>query len=174
VSNAPLLCPSAQPEQPDARVFGVQTATADNQRRVGYLTETVPVTEELMVSLGQTSAPEVLRIAAPCMHGACAHFEGGACALAGRVARMLGPVVSALPRCAIRPSCRWFREQGPAACVRCPQVVTNSYEGSGVPATVAYRDGMAPDYVSNSHASAEAPARDRISASSPASSAAGP
>ncbi len=116
----------------------------DNERRVGYLTETVPVTEDLLTSLGQTSAPEVLRVAAPCMHGACAHFEEGACALAGRVARMLGPVVGTLPRCAIRPSCRWFREQGPAACVRCPQVVTNSREGSGVPAEVAYHDGIAP------------------------------
>ena len=144
MSNTPLLCPSAQPEQPDARVFGVQTTTVDNQRRVGYLTETVPVTEDLMVSLGQSSAPEVLRIAAPCMQGGCMHFEAGACALADRVARMLVPVVGALPRCAIRPSCRWFREQGPAACVRCPQVVTHSRAGSGVPAEVAYRDGTAP------------------------------
>jgi hypothetical protein len=144
MTNAPLLCPSAQPGQPDAHVFGVQTTTEDNQRRVGYLTETVPVTEELIASLGQTSAPEVLRIAAPCMHGGCMHYDGGACALAGRVARMLDPVVGSLPRCAIRPVCRWFREQGPAACVRCPQVITNSREGSGVPAEVAYPDGAAP------------------------------
>jgi hypothetical protein len=125
-------------------VFGVQTTTADNQRRVGYLTETLPVTEALIDSLGEASTAEVLRVAAPCMHGSCAHFEGGACALAERVTRMLLPVVGALPRCAIRPSCRWFREQGPAACVRCPQVVTNSHVGNGVPAEVAYRDGVAP------------------------------
>jgi hypothetical protein len=144
MTDAPLLCPSAQPEQPGARVFGVQTTTADHQRRVGYLTETVPVSDELIGSLGQTAAPEVLRIAAPCMHGGCLHFEGGACGLAGRVARMLDPVVAALPRCAIRPSCRWFREQGPAACVRCPQVATNSREGSSVPVDVAYRGGTVP------------------------------
>jgi len=144
MTNDPLLCPSAQPDQPDARVFGVQTTTEDQQRRVGYLTETVPVTDNLIASLGQASAPEVLRIAAPCMHGGCMHFEGGACGLAGRVARMLEPVVGALPRCAIRPSCRWFREQGPAACVRCPQVVTNSREGQGMPVEVAYRDGAIP------------------------------
>ena len=144
MTNDPLLCPSAQPDQPEARVFGVQTTTDDNRQRVGYLTEAVPVTKELVSSLGQTPAPEVLRIAAPCMQGGCMHYEGGACSLAGRVARMLDPVVGALPRCAIRPSCRWFREQGPAACVRCPQVITNSREGSGMAAEVAYPGGVAP------------------------------
>jgi hypothetical protein len=144
MTNEPLLCPSAQPDQPDARVFGVQTTVGENQRRVAYLTETLPMTPDLIGSLGDASAPEVLRIAVPCMHGGCMHFEGGACELAGRVARMLDPVVGALPRCAIRPACRWFREQGPAACVRCPAVVTNSRERSGVPAEVAYRGGIAP------------------------------
>ena len=30
MSDDDLLCPSAQPDQPGARVFGVQTATGDN------------------------------------------------------------------------------------------------------------------------------------------------
>jgi hypothetical protein len=41
---------------------------------------------------------------------------------------MLDPVVSGLPDCAIRPTCRWFREHGKAICLRCPQVVTDSRE----------------------------------------------
>jgi hypothetical protein len=144
MTDEPLLCPSAQPDQPDARVFGVHTTTADNQRRVGYLTEAMPVTPDLLALAGKADAPEVLRIAAPCMNGGCLNYEGGACGLAGRIARMLDPVVAALPRCAIRPTCRWFREQGPAACVRCPQVVTNSRVGTGVPAEVAYAGGVFP------------------------------
>jgi hypothetical protein len=144
MSDDPLLCPSAQPNEPDARVFGVHTATEDRQRRLGYLTETIPVTQDLLDLTGQAGAPEVLRTAAPCMNGGCMNYADGACGLAGRVARMLAPVVGALPRCAIRPSCRWFREQGPAVCLRCPQVVTNSREGTGVPADVAYAVGAAP------------------------------
>jgi hypothetical protein len=35
-------------------------------------------------------------------------------------------VVDALPRCLIRPACRWFQQEGKEACVRCPQVVTES------------------------------------------------
>lgn len=139
-----LLCPSAQSDQPGARVFGVQTMTSDGERRVGYLTELTPVTREVLALSGPADAPEVLRIAAPCLHSGCLNYVGGACGLAGRVARLLDPVVASLPRCVIRPSCRWFAEQGPAACVRCPQVVTNSREGTGVPREVAYLDGIAP------------------------------
>jgi len=144
MSEEPLLCPSAQPEEPGARVFGVQTIAPDQQRQVAYLQQTLPVTQDLLALSGPAAPPEVLRIAAPCMHGGCLHYEGGACGLAARVASMLDPVVGALPRCAIRPVCRWFREQGPAACVRCPQVVTNAREGSGASAEVAYPGGVAP------------------------------
>jgi hypothetical protein len=64
----------------------------------------------------------VLRIAAPCIR--CSHHDGTGCRLATRVATMLPPVVRTLPRCAIRTSCLWFRQEGPDACVRCPQVMT--------------------------------------------------
>ena len=144
MSDDALLCPSAQPDQPGARVFGVQTMTEDRERRVGYLTETVPVTADVLALSGPAAAPEVLRIAAPCVRGGCTNFHGGACSLAGRIVRMLEPAVAALPRCAIRPTCRWFREQGGAACVRCPQVITHSREGTGVPPDVAYAGGVAP------------------------------
>jgi hypothetical protein len=144
MTDESLLCPSAQPDQPEARVFGVQTTTEDNTRRVGYLTRALPVTPDILALSGDAGAPEVLRIAAPCMRGGCTHYESGACTLGQRVAQMLDPVVGSLPRCAIRPDCRWFREQGPAACVRCPQIVTNTREGSGVPPEVAYANGIAP------------------------------
>lgn len=144
MSEEALLCPSAQPEESGARVFGVQTIGRDQRRQVGYLQQALPVTEDVLALSGPAAPPEVLRIAAPCMRGGCLHYEAGACSLGARVATMLEPVVGALPRCAIRPTCRWFREQGPAACVRCPQVVTNAREGSGVSAEVAYPGGVAP------------------------------
>jgi hypothetical protein len=39
-------------------------------------------------------------------------------------------VVDALPACAIRPACRWWQQEGKAACQRCPQVVTQAYAPS--------------------------------------------
>ncbi|WP_193540108.1 hypothetical protein [Rhodopila globiformis] len=117
-----LLCPSSQPNHPDARVFGVQTGHSPETFRVGYLTEAHPVTRDLLAQAGEALPTEVLRIAAPCIR--CSHHDGIGCRLATRVATMLPPVVGAMPRCAIRPDCLWFRQEGKAACVRCPQVVT--------------------------------------------------
>jgi hypothetical protein len=117
-----LMCPSAQPTHTGARVFGVQTGTSPDDMRVGYLTEAYPVTAELLALAGSAAATEVLRIAAPCIK--CSHHDGTDCGLATRVATMLDPVVGSLPRCAIRPTCLWFRQEGKEACLRCPQVTT--------------------------------------------------
>jgi hypothetical protein len=133
----PILCPSAQPEEPDARVFGVFVGTPGADGRVGYLTEAQPATPEILAASGPVRPTEVMRIAAPCMGGGCVHFKGSNCQLAARVAAMLDPVVSGLPRCAIRPSCRWFRQEGRAACFRCPQVVTDLRDGTELQRAVA-------------------------------------
>ncbi len=123
--GGPILCPSAQPEMADAKVFGVMTGSQEAGLRVGYLSEAQPVTQEILDAASPVAPTEVMRIAAPCMGKGCMHFDGVNCALAARVATMLDPVVRSLPRCAIRPSCRWFRQEGPAACFRCPQMVTD-------------------------------------------------
>jgi hypothetical protein len=109
----------------DAKVFGVMTGKPDAGLRVGYLTEAQPVTPAILDAAAPAKPTEVMRIAAPCMGKGCLHFDGANCLLATRVATMLDPVVRTLPRCAIRPTCRWFRQEGPAACFRCPQVVTD-------------------------------------------------
>jgi hypothetical protein len=127
-------------------MFGVQTAQHGYgpERRVGYLRQTVPITPEILALSGPAAPAEVMRFAAPCMRGNCANYERGGCALGGRVARMLEPVVNTLPACAIRRDCRWFAEQGPPACLRCPQVVTTSRAGNGTPIEVAYADPTRP------------------------------
>jgi hypothetical protein len=116
------MCPSAQPQHEGARVFGVQTGTSAENFRVGYLTEAHPVTEELLALAGHAAPTEILRIAAYCVK--CEHHDGVGCRLATRVATMLEPVVNSVPRCAVRPTCLWFHQEGKAACVRCPQVTT--------------------------------------------------
>src|SRR5258708_24419298 len=126
----PILCPSAQPDMPGAKIFGVLTKTPEDELRVGYLTEAQPVTEDLLAASGPAFPTEIMRIAAPCLGSGCRHFDGSNCRLATRVAEKFDPVVSGLPPCAIRPTCRWFRQEGKAACLRCPQVVTDLREGS--------------------------------------------
>jgi hypothetical protein len=133
----PILCPSAQPEWEAAQVFGVQTGTQAEGLRVGYLTEAQLVTPDVLAASAPAMPTEVMRIAAPCMGTGCKHFDGANCLLAARVVAMLDPVVSGLPRCAIRPTCRWFRQEGKAACLRCPQIVTDLREATELQIEVA-------------------------------------
>jgi hypothetical protein len=121
-----LVCPSAQPGWSGANVFGVVLGTA-LKPAVSYLSETLPISESIVDLVKPVTVGEVVRIAAPCATHRCQHFESGGCNLGRRTIEYLEPVVDKLPRCAIRPSCRWWNEQGKEACYRCPQVVTNSF-----------------------------------------------
>jgi hypothetical protein len=123
-----VRCPSAQPS-PDGVVIGVVTGSIE-KRRIGYLSQPQPVTEEILALAGSTDPAQVFRMASPCMGDGCKHFSGGDCGLVKRIVAGLDPVVSGLPPCQIRPTCRWFRQEGRAACVRCPQVVTNTYDST--------------------------------------------
>ncbi|MEA2931675.1 MAG: hypothetical protein QOI56_460 [Actinomycetota bacterium] len=116
-------CPSAQPDMANARVFGVRHASAGGPR-TGYLERSVEATPELLATTAPAPPTHVLRLAATCEESRCAHFDGTDCGLARNIVALLPPVVGVLPRCAIRPQCRWFHQEGRAACLRCPQVVT--------------------------------------------------
>ncbi len=41
---------------------------------------------------------------------------------------ILPAVVDALPPCTIRKDCRWYAQEGAAACRRCPEITTVSYD----------------------------------------------
>jgi hypothetical protein len=105
-------------------VFGILTRSAAEELRVGYLTEALPASAELLAAAAPAKPTEVFRAAAPCLERCCRHWDGTNCQLAARITARLDPAVSELPRCAIRPRCRWFRQEGPQACVRCPLVAT--------------------------------------------------
>ncbi len=76
-------CPSSQATDEGARIFGVITGTPE-QHRVGYLTETVPISEQVLALAGDAKPTELFRIAAPCAgaSGGCKHFKGNTCSLA--------------------------------------------------------------------------------------------
>jgi len=139
-SEPPLLCPSVTSIGPEAQVFGVLTRSAAEELQVAYLTEAVPATAELLAAAAPAAPTEVFRAASPCAKGACQHFDGARCRLATRVTAMLDPVVGALPRCAIRRTCLWFRQEGREACLRCPQVATDQRNPSVLQRAVAGRD----------------------------------
>lgn len=124
-SSRPILCPSAQPDMPGSMAFGIIQGSAE-QPRVAWIERPVPVTEDLLALTGPVPPTQVLRIAARCQEAACCHFDGTDCRLATRLVQLMPAVVDSLPPCRIRPDCRWFLQEGKAACARCPQVVTYS------------------------------------------------
>lgn len=121
----PLLCPSAQPEMPGGRIFGVMGGTVESPL-LGYLDEPTPATPELLALSGPVKPTEVFRLAAPCVESACCHFDGRDCRLVTRIVQILPAVSEALPACRIRHDCRWFQQEGRPACLRCPQVITQN------------------------------------------------
>lgn len=123
------LCPSAQPSMRNSAVFGIVTGTVE-QPEVNYLAEPQPVSEELL-TLSQPVAPtEVFRFAAACANTGCQHFNGSQCRLAERIVQNLPPVTENLPLCPIRANCRWWQQEGKAACLRCPQIATEVFSPS--------------------------------------------
>ena len=119
------LCPSAQPEWEGSKTIGVIGGTA-SAPEVAYLSESQPVTPELLDLARPVKPTEVFRFAAPCANKECAHFsdEQSTCKLAEKIVRWAPVVVEKLPACTIRPNCRWWQQEGKAACLRCPQIVT--------------------------------------------------
>ena len=117
-----VQCPSAMEDNDNAVVFGVVGGTAERPQ-VAYLTALQPLTPEIQAQCTPATPAEVLRIATPCVRYRCIHFEQEKCTLAQRIIQILPPVVASVPACRLRPECRWWVQEGPAACVRCPQVV---------------------------------------------------
>jgi len=125
------LCPSARPESEDSIVFGVIGGT-ETAPRLAYLKQTLPVTDELIAKASPVTPTEVFRMATPCATNRCINFDGKDCRLAKQILEKLPTVVEELPLCSIRRDCRWWMQGGKAACLRCPQVVTDSYNPSEV------------------------------------------
>ena len=120
------FCPSAQPDMEGAVVFGVIGGTPE-EPVVGYLTEPQPVTLDLLALAEPVEPTEVFRFGAPCAESSCQHYAAGECQLGRKLSEDVPVAADRVPPCQLRPRCRWWQERGPAACMRCPMVVTTSY-----------------------------------------------
>ena len=123
------LCPSARPELADSVVFGVISGTV-KQAHVAYLKQPQPMTDELIAKVSPVTPAEVFRVAAPCANSGCQHFNGKDCGLVMRVLEKMPAVTDKLPPCSIRRDCRWWQQESKAACIRCPQIITDNYNPS--------------------------------------------
>jgi len=120
----PLMCPSAQPDMEGSMVLGVLEDTPEG-KRLAWLEEPQPVTPQLLSLTREVDPRNIFRFAAHCEESRCVHYDGKDCQLASRIVQILPAAVDSLPPCRIRPECRWYQQEGKAACFRCPEVVTH-------------------------------------------------
>ncbi len=121
------LCPSAQPGMDRCQVLGVVDHDGPAPM-LRYLNQAVPATPEVLASSAPLKPTEVFRLSATCAERQCPHFDGSDCRLAARIVNILPAVVDSPPPCIIRHECRWYSQEGGAACKRCPGVTTVSYD----------------------------------------------
>jgi hypothetical protein len=91
----------------------------------------------LLAKTGDVDPRRVFRIAVTCQEKRCLHFDGTNCRLAQRVVALMPPAGASLPPCHLRSTCRWYRQEGREACLRCPQVITHNHEPSDLVVEVA-------------------------------------
>lgn len=95
---------------------------------MAYAADQVVIDEEFVAIAREGRSPEArFRFSSPCVRAACKQWTGGGCGVIDAVLEHApSPAVDTpLPRCSIRPSCRWFAQRGGAACAVCPDVVTD-------------------------------------------------
>ena len=122
--QAPALCPSARAE-PGATLLGV--IGVDGQ--VAYLKTKLEIDQDFIDEASEYGAPEErFRFSGKCVEGKCMQWDNGAsrCGVLDGVAPLLGrgDAEAPLQPCVIRGACRWFRQDGAAACRICPGVIT--------------------------------------------------
>jgi hypothetical protein len=97
-----------------------------------YLDQHLPATAKVLAMAAPLKPTEVFRLAATCAEHKCPHFDGADCQLATRIVQILPAVVDTLPPCIIRQECRWYSQEGRAACQRCPEITTVNYDLSSL------------------------------------------
>ena len=122
-------CPSSTPEIPGSEIFGIVEGTVE-QPNVTYLDPPLPATPELLAAAAPVEPTEIYRFVGTCLETGCQQFGKGQCQLAKRIVQGVPAVASTLPPCAIRHRCRWWHQEGEAACHRCPQIVRTNYAPS--------------------------------------------
>lgn len=136
--SSDALCPSGR-----GRPGAILLAVVGGDGRAGYVHPQLRVDEEFAARAHQGRTPEKrFRFAEPCVEHACAHWRNSRCGLIDSVVGEFEGGASTqapapLPRCSVRPQCRWYLQWGPRACQACPWVVTDLHpEPAGKPTYV--------------------------------------
>jgi len=120
-------CPSARPQE-GAVLLGI----VGQDGEVALLDERITIDGSFLETASQgRDLSHRFRFASPCATKGCANWSGHHCMVLD-IARQLAHIEpleqSALPACSIRPTCRWFMQEGDEACKICQKINTGYTE----------------------------------------------
>jgi len=122
-----LLCPSAAC-RPNALLLGI----VNGDGTIWPLQQPVRIDREFVEIANRGRRPEKrFRFASPCVQSACQQWSGSRCGVIDLCAADVRSENHPLARewqCPIRSDCRWFHQNGRAACEVCPEVITDASE----------------------------------------------
>jgi hypothetical protein len=123
---SPRACPSARAE-PGNTLYGVVQG-----EKVARLGTPIELDAAFVATVSARGPPEQrFRFAGRCLEGGCAQWQNGGCGVIERVLEARPVEVAGLPRCYLRPSCRWYAQRGAAACAVCDLVITDTRQPIG-------------------------------------------
>ena len=124
-SKAAKLCPSSRCEE-GSTLLGIVNA----QGRIDFMAEPIAIDAVFVAAAKEGRPPEQrFRFSSPCLKRGCEKWDGERCGVA-KILHERGPELlppddaARLPRCAIRPDCRWHGEYGDPICYTCSWVIT--------------------------------------------------
>lgn len=123
---ATYACPSA-PAEPGTGLLGVLGPDG----KIHNLRTLMPVDQSFLDAVRVRGAPEErMRFTSRCQTSGCSQWTGTRCGVIDRAMQELEvpstPPAAELPPCTIRGTCRWFAQNGPAACGTCAYIVTDT------------------------------------------------
>lgn len=118
VIRGELDCPSMLPDLARAVIAKVVVG----EERLEFVAEEIQVPASLPLAADPESLLRRARFVGSCRAGECGHWTGVSCRLGHAIARVDIPSSIHISRCSIRSSCRWYKENGSAACRPCQHV----------------------------------------------------
>ena len=125
--NEKKSCPSSTASE-GAVLLGV----INNNGTLGYITNKTEVTGELYDEILKKAAPEKhFRFSNQCIESGCRQWQSGKCSVIKKIMSDNEELEleQQLPACSIRPSCRWYYQEGAKACSFCPYIITDMVNG---------------------------------------------
>ena len=130
MSSEDILCPSSVCKE-GAILIGI----VRRDGRVAFSASEIVVNSEFVRVARTGRTPEKrFRFAGRCIKNGCTQWTGSRCGVIDSLTSTARGSADErdLPRCSIRPQCRWFHQSGAEACSICPDVITDLRENTAI------------------------------------------